>query len=103
MYNENSVNRQDPTASHDEVDSTELTIRAQDSISQHSRFRGRANGFTFALLGDTLVVRGTVPSYYLKQLLQTALKDLQGIRHIDNQVVVTTSTNLIDPSARKTE
>jgi hypothetical protein len=35
-----------------------------------------------------LVVRGSVPTYYLKQLVQTALKGLEGVRRIENQVEV---------------
>ncbi len=35
-----------------------------------------------------LVVRGCVASFYLKQMLQTVLKDLDGVRQIDNQVEV---------------
>jgi hypothetical protein len=33
-------------------------------------------------------VRGTVPTFYLKQLLQNVLKDVDGVRAIDNQVAV---------------
>jgi hypothetical protein len=39
--------------------------------------------------GDTLVLSGCLPSHYLKQLLQEALKALPGVANIDNQVVVT--------------
>lgn len=91
MYNKNSSNRHNLAAAPDEVQSKDLTARARDSLSQLAQFRGRANGFTFALREGKLVVRGAVPSYYLKQLLQTALKDLDGIRQIDNQVVVTSA------------
>ena len=94
MDNKNSSNRQPRTASPGEVQSKELTVRARDSLSQLAQFRGRANGFTFALRDGKLVVRGAVPSYYLKQLLQTALKDLEGIRQIDNQVVVTAASDV---------
>jgi hypothetical protein len=35
-----------------------------------------------------LVVRGTVPTYFLKQVLQNVLMDVEGVRLIDNQVSV---------------
>ncbi|MGD9636187.1 MAG: hypothetical protein AB7G28_01815 [Pirellulales bacterium] len=72
----------------------ELADRARHRLSQHSQFRLRAGGFAFDVLGDTLVVRGIVPSFYLKQLVQTVLRDLEGIRWIDNQVEVIASNGL---------
>jgi hypothetical protein len=79
-----------------EVFSPELANRARNTLEQHAQFRGRASRFAFALCGDVLVVRGTVPTYYLKQLLQSALKDLNGVRQIDNRVVVTATTDVTD-------
>jgi hypothetical protein len=35
-----------------------------------------------------LIVRGAVPTFYLKQVLQSVLKDIEGIRMIENQVQV---------------
>ena len=35
-----------------------------------------------------LVIKGSVSSYYLKQLAQEALKSIRGLRHLDNQVQV---------------
>ena len=67
---------------------------AQEKLSQHSHFRGRADGFEFIQREDVLVVRGCVPTFYLKQVLQTALKDLDGIRWVDNQVNVTACDGL---------
>ncbi len=42
---------------------------------------------------DVLTVRGIVPTFYLKQLLQSALKRLE-VR-IDNQVMVASYMNAI--------
>jgi hypothetical protein len=36
----------------------------------------------------TLVIKGSVSSYYLKQLAQEALKGLRGLRQLVNQVQV---------------
>ena len=35
-----------------------------------------------------LTLRGRLPSFYLKQILQTILRDLSGIKRIDNQTDV---------------
>ena len=50
-----------------------LELRARDTLDQHPHFRGRAGLFQYECCGDVLIVRGTVPTFYLKQLLQTAL------------------------------
>ncbi|HVT28190.1 MAG TPA: hypothetical protein VHE81_09260, partial [Lacipirellulaceae bacterium] len=57
-------------------------------VESHAHFVGRARLFEFECHDDILVVRGCVPTYYLKQVLQTALKDLAGVRRIDNRVEV---------------
>lgn len=72
----------------------ELADRARKQLAQHCQFRRRAAAFAFDVLGDTLVVRGHVPSFYLKQLVQTVLRDLDGVRWIDNQVEVIASDGL---------
>ena len=41
-----------------------------------------------------LTLRGRVPSFYLKQVAQTVLKNTVGIERIDNQVDVVSSTGL---------
>ena len=38
--------------------------------------------------GDTLVLNGRLPSYYLKQLLQETLRHVKGVAHVQNHVVV---------------
>jgi hypothetical protein len=41
-----------------------------------------------------LTVLGRVPTFYLKQVLQTMLFDVDGIEHIENRVDVVSSTGL---------
>lgn len=43
---------------------------------------------------DLLVLTGNLPSFYLKQVLQTALQNLPGIARLDNQVQVANSRDL---------
>lgn len=62
--------------------------RARAIVAGHSHFHGRVSSFQFVEQDDTLVVRGCVPSFYLKQVLQTVLKAVDGVRSIDNQVDV---------------
>ena len=41
-----------------------------------------------------LTLEGRVPSFYLKQVLQTTLKGIPGVKRIDNQVDVVSSAGL---------
>jgi hypothetical protein len=66
---------------------TSASQRARDVLSQHPHFYGRVDSFQFEWTDDVLVVKGTVPTYYLKQLLQNALKSLSDVR-VDNRVEV---------------
>jgi hypothetical protein len=61
--------------------------RARELLSRHPHFCGRVDGFKFEWNDDILIVKGTVPTYYLKQLLQSALKELEDVR-IDDRVDV---------------
>jgi hypothetical protein len=41
-----------------------------------------------------LTLHGNVPSFYLKQVLQSILKDVPGIERIDNRVDVVSAAGL---------
>jgi hypothetical protein len=41
-----------------------------------------------------LTVRGRLPTFYLKQMVQNRLRDIDGVREIDNQVDVVSATGL---------
>jgi hypothetical protein len=66
----------------------DLEEHAREILANHSHFIGRTQAFDFEIRDDILIVRGRVPSFYLKQMLQNALKNLPGVRWIDNRVTV---------------
>jgi len=57
-------------------------------LADHPCFQGRAERFEFIENDWVLSVRGQVPSFYLKQVLQEALRNAAGSRIIDNRVDV---------------
>jgi hypothetical protein len=57
-------------------------------LERHCHFRGRVNGFQFEHRNGVLTVRGRVPSFYLRQLLERVLKRMDGVQRINNQVDV---------------
>lgn len=78
----------------------EIEQRARALLDAHSHFRGRSRQFEFNCREEVLVVRGVVPTFYLKQMLQTVLKDLDGVRRVENRVRVISSGGLSDVRER---
>lgn len=71
------------------VDSGHNVLRsARAALESHVHFRGRAELFTLTAYEDILIVRGAVPTYYIKQMLQAVLGQVEGVARVDNQVVV---------------
>ena len=52
------------------------------------------NQVTFRYDQGVLILQGRLPSFYLKQVMQTLLRDLEGVERIDNQVEVVSATGL---------
>ncbi len=68
--------------------SRDLTDAARDRLEQSVYFRGRSRVIRIDEHDGTLVLQGRLPSFYLKQLLQTALSGIDGVKRIDNRVEV---------------
>jgi hypothetical protein len=60
----------------------------QERLGGHPHFRGRTSLLTIESIGGSIVVSGRLPSYYLKQLLQEAIRDIPDVASIDNHVEV---------------
>jgi hypothetical protein len=73
---------------------TKIEQRARKLLAQHSHFGCRADDFRYEYCDGALIVRGAVPSFYLKQVLQTVLMGLEGVALINNQVNVVSSESL---------
>ncbi len=82
---ETAARRGFPVTPRRQVD---MERRAFDIVARHPHFRGHAANFQFLQHDDVLIVRGCVPSFYLKQILQTVLRGVDGVAWIDNQVDV---------------
>jgi len=76
---------------------TDLQSLAIQSLEANPIFRGRMalGAIQVESDGDTLVLNGHVPSYYLKQLLQEALRRVDGVTHVENHVVVVNPGGLL--------
>lgn len=66
----------------------DLIERARARLQAHIHLANRSRALELTVHDDVLVVRGNLPSFYLKQVLQHALKELKGVTRVDNQVMV---------------
>jgi hypothetical protein len=71
----------------------DVVHEAIERLGQYAHFRMYASSLSLDFRAGTLVVTGTLPSFYLKQVLQTILRDLPGVLRIDNRVEVALSQN----------
>jgi hypothetical protein len=72
----------------------EIARRATLHLAQHAIFCCRVECLEIDCRGGKLYVDGKLPSFYLKQVLQTILRDVPGVRQIYNRVSVASSTGL---------
>src|SRR5689334_3622600 len=77
----------------------EIEQVVRQELGRHCHFRSRVDGFQFEHHEGVLTVRGRVPTFYLKQLLQTVLKRVDGVERINNQVYVVSSDGLSSTTA----
>jgi hypothetical protein len=81
--------------------SAQIIQCARAMLDGHAHFRGRSDRFKFSCADDVLIVKGSVPSFYLKQLLQSVLKGIEGVRVIENQVQVISEAGIGGGSIRR--
>lgn len=67
---------------------------ARRLLAEHIHFRGRVDCFRIDAAAGVLTIGGTVPSFYLKQVVQTLLRDVEGVARIINQVRVANPSGL---------
>jgi len=56
-----------------------LVLLIRERLEQHSHFRGRTSLLQIELVEGAIVLSGRLPSHYLKQLLQEAIRPMLGI------------------------
>lgn len=65
--------------------------QARQIIYEHPHFTSSGQVFDFKYEERVLTVEGKVSTFHLKQLLQSALRKLEGVERIDNRVSVSIS------------
>jgi hypothetical protein len=70
------------------VEWTDLSKLARQHLEDHPHFRGRLAGLRIEHRGRTLFLSGRLPTFYLKQLVQEAVRHLPGVTRVRNEIDV---------------
>jgi hypothetical protein len=84
-------------ASADAFDSQQartVASLALHRLEQHPHFRGRGRTIHVTFDSGTLILSGRLSSFYLKQLLQESLQEVEGVQRIENRVDVMCSDGI---------
>lgn len=73
---------------------SDLGIVAQQYLESHPHFRGRTSGVSIACDDRDLVLTGRLPTFYLKQLVQEAVRHVPGVRNIYNRIDVVSPSGI---------
>ena len=77
-----------PSIDEERIRDIKIEERAYHFIDTQQHFHQRADQFVFACDKGVLTVEGSVPSFYLKHVLQKALQLVPGVRAVHNRVTV---------------
>jgi hypothetical protein len=80
--------------SYDDLEQPSVEELARRRLVEEGLYAFCFNQVKFRYSQGTLTLTGRVPSFYMKQVLQTHLRELDGVARIDNRVDVVSSTGL---------
>jgi len=86
-----------PAASANLADGSQrpaVELLARRQLAEKCAYAFCFNQVTFSYSQGILTLNGRLPSYYLKQVLQTLLRGIEGVTRIDNRVDVVSPTGL---------
>jgi len=66
----------------------DLSTLARRHLEHHPHFRGRVSDVFIEHRGRTLLLTGKLPTFYLKQLVQEAVRHVPGVQHVRNLIDV---------------
>jgi osmotically-inducible protein OsmY len=65
-----------------------LSAMARQYLERHPHFRGRVGEVCIEQEGRNLYLSGQLPTFYLKQLVQEAVRHVPGVQYVYNQIDV---------------
>ena len=67
---------------------------ARDYLENHPHFRGRIDDVSIEHEGRTVLLTGRLPSFYLKQLVQEAVRHVPGVQHVHKLIDVVSADGI---------
>jgi osmotically-inducible protein OsmY len=72
----------------------DLSTVARQYLESHPHFRGRTSGVSVVQEGRNLCLTGRLPTFYLKQLVQEAVRHVPGVQNVINQIDVVSASGV---------
>lgn len=72
----------------------DLGTLARRHLEHHPHFRGRVSDVVIEHRGRTLILTGRLPTFYLKQLVQEAVRHVPGVQHVRNMIDVVSADGI---------
>ena len=72
----------------------DLSTLARRHLEHHPHFRGRVSDVFIEHRGRTLLLTGKLPTFYLKQLVQEAVRHVPGVQHVRNMIDVVNASGI---------
>ena len=79
---------------HATCERSNLSTLARDYLEHHPHFRGRINDVSIDHDGRTLLLTGRLPTFYLKQLVQEAVRHVPGVQQVRNLIDVVSADGM---------
>lgn len=92
------ADRHTPSTRNDQPRS-DLSAIARQYLESHPHFRGRAAGVSIAHEGPNLFLTGRLPTFYLKQLVQEAVRHVPGVQSVYNRIDVVSAHGISSANA----
>lgn len=72
----------------------DLATMARQFLDSHPHFRGRTSRISIECDGPTLYLTGGLPTFYLKQLVQEAVRHVPGVQSVVNEIDVVSASGV---------
>ena len=72
----------------------DLSTLARRHLEHHPHFRGRVSDVFIEHRGRTLLLTGKLPTFYLKQLVQEAVRHVPGVQNVRNMIAVVNASGI---------
>ena len=72
----------------------DLSTLARQYLEHHPHFHGRLNDVFIEHRGRTLLLTGKLPTFYLKQLVQEAVRHVPGVHQVRNLIDVVSANGI---------